>query len=58
MQPCAGTLPPLKPVPEPRVTMGVWVSFPSNNTSRTSFVFRANTMQPGIWCSAAVPSNE
>src|SRR5688500_1596263 len=43
-----GTLPPLKPVPEPRVTTGVLVSFASFRISATSAVVRANTTQPAI----------
>ena len=57
MQSAAGTLPPLSPVPLPRVTTGVPVSLASFSTLLTCSVLAANTTQPGVSFNAAVPSN-
>ena len=57
MQSVAGTLPPLRPVPLPRVTPGVPVSLASFNTELTSSVVAANKTHPGVCFIAAVPSN-
>ena len=56
MQSPLGTLPPLRPVPEPRVTTGVPVSLASLSTALISSVLSANTTHPGISFIAAVPS--
>ena len=56
MQSAAGTLPPLRPVPEPRVTTGVSVSLASLSTALICSVLTANTTLPGISFIAAVPS--
>src|SRR5688572_4815259 len=58
MQFAEGKLPPLNPVPEPRVTTAVRVAFASLSTSLICDVDSANTTHPGISCNAAVPSNE
>ena len=58
MQSWEGTLPPLRPVPEPRVTTGVLVSLASLRTAETVSVVLAKTTQPGICDIAAVPSKE
>ena len=58
MQSGLGRLPPLRPVPEPRVTTAVLVWLASLSTPTTCSVVLANTTQPGICCSAAVPSKE
>ena len=57
MQSAAGTLPPLRPVPLPRVTTGVPVSLAKRSTALTSSVVAAKTTHPGVSFIAAVPSN-
>ncbi len=51
-----GTLPPLRPVPEPRVTIGVPLAAASRTQSATCAVVRGNTTADGRTLSAAVPS--
>src|SRR5438874_11917357 len=58
MQFLVGRLPPLRPVPEPRVTTAVFVAFANLSTPATSAVERVNTTHAGICCNAAVPSKE
>ena len=55
-QPGVGTLPPLSPVPEPRVTMGVLSARAKRTTRETSSVVTGNTTHAGSACNAAVPS--
>ena len=56
MQSLLGTLPPLRPVPLPRVTTGVPVSLASLSTALTCSVPVVNTTHPGDSFSTAVPS--
>src|SRR5690348_12854913 len=58
MQSGTGKLPPLKPVPEPRVTTGFFSRFAHRRIAATCSVVFPNTTQPGICRKAAVPSNE
>ena len=58
MQFSVGRLPPLSPVPEPRVTTDVFVALANLSTPATSAVERVNTTHAGICCNAAVPSKE
>ena len=51
-----GTLPPLSPVPDPRVTIGVPLAAASRTQSATCAVVRGNTTADGRTLSAAVPS--
>ncbi len=54
--PGVGTLPPLSPVPEPRVTIGVRFAAASRTHSATCAVLRGKTTADGRSFSAAVPS--
>ena len=56
MHPGTGSDPPLRPVPEPRVTTGVFVRWARRRTAWISAAVRTNTTQPGCWVRAAVPS--
>ena len=56
MQPSEGTLPPLRPVPEPRVTIVTPCSLASFTTAETSWVDPGSTTTPTGPLSAAVPS--
>jgi hypothetical protein len=58
MQSGTGKLPPLRPVPEPRVTTGVLELEASFRMDAICSLELAKTTQPGICCNAAVPSNE
>jgi hypothetical protein len=53
-----GKLPPLKPVPEPRVTTETFELFANLNISAICCVDLANATYLGICCMAAVPSKE
>ena len=55
--PSLGTLPPLSPVPDPRVTTGTPADAASCTHRDTSSVVRGNTTASGRCLSAAVPSN-
>ena len=55
-QPASGTLPPLKPVPEPRVTTGTLRCRASLTQSATSSAVSGNTTAPGRCFKTAVPS--
>ena len=54
--PGTGTLPPLSPVPAPRVTMGTPCWTADFTQAATSAVLRGKTTAAGIWRSSAVPS--
>ena len=58
MHPGLGMLPPLRPVPEPRVTTGVPVSLASLRICDTCSVVRTKTTTLGMADMAAVPSKE
>ena len=55
-QPGLGTLPPLRPVPDPRVTIGVPLAAASRTHSATCAVVRGKTTADGRTFNAAVPS--
>ena len=57
MEPGVGTLPPLSPVPEPRVTTGILWDDAQRSTSATCWVERGKTTASGEQWRAAVPSN-
>jgi hypothetical protein len=57
-QPGVGRLPPLNPVPAPRVTTGVLDAFDILKTEDTSSVFRGKMTASGSCFRAAVPSKE
>ena len=54
--PGLGTLPPLNPVPEPRVTIGTPAETASRTHSATCAALRGKTTASGRCLSAAVPS--
>jgi len=58
MQSTLGKLPPLNPVPEPRVTTASFAVLAYLRISLTSWVLETNATHPGICCMAAVPSKE
>src|SRR5438034_7451269 len=58
MLPPLGRLPPLKPVPLPRVTTAVCIARATLSTPQTCSRVRGKTTQPGSCCIAAVPSKE
>ena len=54
--PSLGTLPPLNPVPEPRVMIGVFSSAAARTTAAVSSALFGNATTPGSVWSVAVPS--